>query len=83
MRTTRQHVAQMTVHPLTLDFLQWVATQPRSYVEAMEAWQTSCPRLSIWEDALAEGLIAVEPSDATAIGTVVLTAAGRVVLDQR
>jgi hypothetical protein len=25
----------------------------------MDAWRTSCPRLSIWEDALADGLVEV------------------------
>ena len=44
-------------------FLAWVAVRPRSYAETMEAWRTSCPRLSAWEDALAEGLVAVhEPA---------------------
>ena len=45
---------------LTLQFLQWLADSPRTYGEAMDAWRTSCPRLSIWEDALREGLISVE-----------------------
>ena len=39
----------------------WAAERPRTYAEAMEAWRSSCPALTIWEDALAEGLIAVEP----------------------
>jgi hypothetical protein len=41
---------------LTLQFLAWLAERPRTYGEAMDAWR-SCPRLSIWEDAMAEGLI--------------------------
>jgi hypothetical protein len=28
---------------LTRDFLAWVAREPRSYAEAMEAWRSSCP----------------------------------------
>ena len=36
---------------LTEQFLAWVADRPRTYAEAMEAWRSSCPRLSIWEDA--------------------------------
>jgi len=36
---------------LVLDLLEWVCERPRSYDEAMSAWRTSCPRLSIWEDA--------------------------------
>jgi hypothetical protein len=42
---------------LILQFLAWLAEHPRTYGEAMDAWRTSCPRLSIWEDAMGEGLI--------------------------
>ena len=51
--------------------LTWLDEQPRSYTDALETWKTSCPRLSIWEDALADGLLAVRG------GTVALTAAGK------
>jgi len=44
--------------PLTLDFLAWLAGGPRPYGEVMEAWRTSCPRLTVWEDALDRGLVA-------------------------
>jgi hypothetical protein len=37
---------------LMLDLVEWVAKEPRSYVEVMEAWRTSCPRLPVWEDEL-------------------------------
>jgi hypothetical protein len=40
-----------------LDLVEWVAKHPRTYDEAMDAWRTSCPRLSIWEDAIDHGLI--------------------------
>ena len=43
--------------PLTLDFLSWLAAEPRSYAEVMDAWRTSCPRLTVWEDAIDAGLI--------------------------
>ena len=39
----------------------WVAAAPRSYQDTMEAWRTSCPRLSIWEDAVRDGLVRIEP----------------------
>jgi hypothetical protein len=42
---------------LTLQLLAWIAERERSYAEVMEAWRTSCPRLSIWEDACSDGLI--------------------------
>ncbi len=43
--------------PLTLDFLAWLEAAPRGYAEVMEAWRTSCPRLTIWEDAVDNGLV--------------------------
>ncbi len=46
---------------LILQLTAWVQARPRTYAEAMDAWRTSCPRLSIWEDALAAGLIEVAP----------------------
>lgn len=42
--------------PLTLQFLDWVASGRRSRADLMATWQSSCPRLSIWEDALLAGL---------------------------
>src|SRR3954471_8564924 len=44
-------------HALTLQFLAWVADGPRTYADAMEAWRSTCPRLSIWEDAILDRLI--------------------------
>jgi hypothetical protein len=45
---------------LTDQFLGWIAEGGRTYVEVMDAWRTSCPRLSIWEDALGDGLVRIE-----------------------
>jgi hypothetical protein len=44
---------------LVLQLLEWVAARPRTYRDTMEAWRTSCPRLPVWEDALANGLVTV------------------------
>lgn len=71
-----------SVHPLTLDFLRWLAEQPRSYAETMEAWRTSCPRLSIWEDALAGGLVMVRRAPGMNGGCVSITLLGEAVLKQ-
>jgi hypothetical protein len=60
----------MRLTPLTRDLLAWIAASPRSYAETMEAWRTSCPRLSIWEDAVSDGLVRVRAAK------VELTAAG-------
>ena len=43
-----------------IEFLRWLSARPRSYAETMEAWRTSCPRLSTWEDAIADGLVALD-----------------------
>jgi hypothetical protein len=49
----------METMPLTRDLLSWLARTPRTYRETIEVWQTSCPRLSIWEDAIGDGLVRV------------------------
>ncbi|HEX7127409.1 MAG TPA: hypothetical protein VF406_16760 [Thermodesulfobacteriota bacterium] len=35
-----------SVNTLTLQFLEWVSTRPRSYADVMAAWRTACPRHS-------------------------------------
>jgi hypothetical protein len=69
---------------LLRQFLRWVEEGGHSYAAAMEGWRSSCPRLSIWEDALGEGLVRIESRGARdmAHAAVVLTAAGRALLDQ-
>jgi hypothetical protein len=39
------------VDPLILDLLEWLASGERTYMETIELWRTSCPRLPVWEDA--------------------------------
>src|ERR1700691_2282034 len=46
---------------LTLQLLQWITDKPRTYAEVLDAWRTTCPRLSIWEDACIDGLIEFIP----------------------
>ena len=48
---------------LVRDLVSWVAREPKPYAEVMAAWQTSCPRLPIWEDALEHGLVVRERAD--------------------
>ncbi|WP_249138100.1 hypothetical protein [Phenylobacterium montanum] len=57
--------------PLILDFLEWLSGGPRPYAEVMDVWRTSCPRLTVWEDALDAGLVARRA------GEVALTPKGR------
>ena len=42
---------------IMIQFLQWVSDRPRRRQDVMEAWQSSCPRFPVWEDARAEGLV--------------------------
>ena len=74
--------APAAISPLMRDFLTWVVGGPRSYTDAMEAWRSSCPRFTIWEDALGDGLIAVERGAGRTMREteVVLTPRGRAVL---
>lgn len=41
--------------PLILDLLEWIARAPRSYGDVLDAWRTSCPRLTVWEDCIDRG----------------------------
>jgi hypothetical protein len=69
------------VSPLTLEFLTWITSRPRSYAEAMEAWPSTCPRNSVWDDALVDGLIQVESGDTMSLSKVILTPRGRAILE--
>ena len=40
--------------------LDWLDERDRTYAETMDAWASHCPRLTTWEDALADGLIRVD-----------------------
>jgi hypothetical protein len=50
-----------TADPLVLDLVEWIGRAPRLYSEVIETWRTSCPRLTIWEDAMDRGYVAREP----------------------
>jgi hypothetical protein len=67
-----------TSHALTLQMLEWIGARPRDYREVMEAWRTSCPRLTIWEDAWSEGLLARDPDT----GEVSVSEKGRALLQR-
>jgi len=68
--------------PLVLQLGAWTAARPRTYGEAMEAWRTSCPRLTVWEDALAGRLVevAAAPGRGMAGAAVRVTRRGRTAL---
>ena len=70
-----------TLGPLILDFLEYLEAHPRPYAEVMDAWRTSCPRLTVWEDAVDRGFIARHRSEGELL--VALTPAGQNFLRQR
>jgi hypothetical protein len=71
------------MHPavpaLTQQFLEWIEEAPRSYANA-EAWRRSCPHLSIWEDAISDGLVRFENGAGMGQSQLVLTPRGRALL---
>jgi hypothetical protein len=67
---------------LILDLLEWIGPESKPYSEVMDAWRTSCPRLTVWEDANERGFVERrynEPRGAL----VCLTALGRDFLAER
>jgi hypothetical protein len=64
---------------LTQQFLAWVAEAPRSYADA-EAWRRSCPHLSIWEDAISDGLVEFKSRTNMQAAQLALTGRGRALL---
>ena len=72
--------APMARSALTMQLLAWIAARPRSYQDIMEAWRTTCPRLTIWEDAVGDGLVFVESAQSMKDARVLLTESGRALL---
>jgi hypothetical protein len=64
----------------TLQLLAWLDSCPRTYTETIDAWRTSCPRLSVWEDAVSDGLVRIVRADGKPTSMVVLTDSGRAAL---
>jgi hypothetical protein len=62
--------------PLILDLLEWIGREPRSYADVIDAWRTSCPRLTVWEDAMDRGFAVREHAPGREV-MIRLTAAGR------
>jgi hypothetical protein len=44
----------------------------------MEAWHSTCPRLSVWEDAIVDGLVRLDNDAGRAVR---LTPRGRAILE--
>ena len=73
-------VLERSVTSNTIELLAWLGARPRSYKDTIEAWHTHCPRLSVWEDALIDGLIKVERSGEPPRAHVVVTPLGQAAL---
>ena len=60
----------------TRELLEWLAVRPRTDAETTEAWESRCPRLTVWEDAIAAALLRVDLPDVrlSAAADAVLTA---------
>ena len=56
-------MSDKVVEALIADLLAWLEAGERSYPEVIEAWRTSCPQLTVWEDANERGLITLEQND--------------------
>ena len=65
---------------IMVQFLQWVADRPRSRADVMDAWQSSCPRFPVWEDARAKGLVR-QAGGERGVHRVELTERGRALLE--
>jgi hypothetical protein len=64
---------------IMIQFLAWVADRPRTYAQTMEAWRSTCPRLSVWEDAILDDLVRIDNGADRAVR---LTPSGVALLDQ-
>jgi hypothetical protein len=43
--------------PLVRDLVEWVDKEARPYADVLDAWRTSCPRLTVWEEASDRGFV--------------------------
>lgn len=71
--------AEIANKSLVLDLIEWVGEKPRAYDDVMNAWRTSCPRLSIWEDANELGFVRCARDGSSVLVTA--TAAGLAFLE--
>jgi hypothetical protein len=58
-----------SLDPLVFDLVEWVSKAPRPYTEMLDVWRTSCPRLTVWEEAAERGYLTrtFEPGQGTLV----------------
>ncbi len=78
MKSTGSAKAVEPARLAMLQFLAWIADRPRTYPEARDGWH-SCPHLSVWEDAIIDGLVRIENGGNRAV---TLTARGKAMLEE-
>jgi hypothetical protein len=66
-----------------LELLDWLAREPRTHRQTIDAWGSHCPRATPWEDAQEAGLVRVRRDLETGALAVVLTGRGRAALGAR
>jgi len=74
-------MSELSKDLLMLQFLSWISDRRRTYTEAMNAWQSTCPRHTIWEDAMIDGYIDLTRHETAQDPEVTLTANGRALLN--
>src|SRR5258708_3004574 len=62
--------------PLVLDLIEWIAREPRSHADVIDAWRTSCPRLTVGEDANDRGYV-IRKKVAGSGGMIMIRALGK------
>jgi len=70
-----------SVNLLMLEFLAWISSRRRTYAETMNAWQSTCPRHTVWEDAMIDGFIELNRKPAFVDPEVILTPLGKALLN--
>jgi len=70
-----------SVNLLMLEFLAWISSRCWTYGDVMEAWQTTCPRHTVWEDAMIDGYVQLNRRDTLRDPEVTLTPRGIALLD--
>ncbi len=80
---TKSHAsAGIAPEALVFDLVEWVAREPRSYADVIDAWRTSCPRLTVWEDAVDRGLVKRETASGRGTQVIVTDSGRRFLRDQ-
>lgn len=69
--------------PLVLDLVEWIGREPRLYSDVIETWRTSCPRLTIWEDAVDRGYVTRELSAGRGLRVAITESGAKFLRDNR